>query len=779
MLRKGGGKLQTQEGHDEAPIVEEHETYRKKLEEEKARKEREAALEASERATVSEDPSPSLIKPEQRTTADPDSTLTESELKEASHVEKKTHRPTMRTNAPKEGSIGDKLKTDIWKKAEKIEKAVVETEIEMRSAGKELGAEASEAYAKGDYIEAFAKGTAAVSARAGIGIIDAATFPFRPLAWGKTAKALYEGGKQAIEHPEDIPEGITKWAKNIAHDPGSIAEFFGDIATGLAFGEVIKTVRGPTHQVSRLDSVDIDVKSSTLKMVDDADNIMGKPVKTTQFPEAEITPTISTKKIPKIASEIMEAELDDLTGSGQILGVADEGGIVSIDKIDVTESMIDDLSRGKKVTVEGVVEVETVGLGYEAYSYVEEVADPLTGESRLFAREGNTLQLDAKELGSPMELFEDASKLKTLSLEGDELITTSPPDVRSGSVKFKSIWDDTGVKGILDEGRHSYDVKGLIIETTEQVEDIIEDFKPIEPTPGPRTSLNKTFGAGDDALKASEDLILKDITTGTRPIVKVTKTPPASTKGLSTGLGVAPAILDENLPPKSDRTTRRRTGPPRLFEDMGQMSGLYSPPPTVDDSRRKLPNPYFRDPLELKLEEESKKKEEEETVPPVLEELKLGTTPKPKPRPTPPIVIQDPKLDPQPKPPPTIPIIIPILGSVPEPVPPLSIIIQEPKLDTPSKPPPLIQETVTKTAPSPIIYPTYTPGRPRSSPLTRRTRKQRIKKKRVKLPSLGYETRKYKVPRFHDITGQSKQSRAKSTLPRLDYNPDKKRKRKH
>lgn len=130
----------------------------------------------------------------------------------------------------------DKAITDALVKSEL---SLMKFEYEMSIAGRKLGAEAKEAWKEGDILEATLKGTAAFSARAGSGIFQGASFLFRPLAIKSTAEELVKGAKRAIEHPEDIPSGVQKWAEYVAHDPGSIAEFSGGVAGGYLTGRVI------------------------------------------------------------------------------------------------------------------------------------------------------------------------------------------------------------------------------------------------------------------------------------------------------------------------------------------------------------------------------------------------------------------------------------------------------------------------------------------------------------------------------------------------------------
>jgi len=140
---------------------------------------------------------------------------------------------------PREGSIREKIQEKIDTSLQTMETAVVDFETEMYRAGREMGAEAQEAYKEEDYTEAFLKGMVAFSARTGVGIVQGASFLFRPLAWAKTGEALVLGAKDVIEHPEDVPSGIQKWAGNIAIDPASIAQFGGGIAGGYLTGSVI------------------------------------------------------------------------------------------------------------------------------------------------------------------------------------------------------------------------------------------------------------------------------------------------------------------------------------------------------------------------------------------------------------------------------------------------------------------------------------------------------------------------------------------------------------
>ena len=140
---------------------------------------------------------------------------------------------------PREGSIREKIQEPISDFLQKVEADAVRFRTGMELAGRELGEEAQEAYREEDYLEALVKGTVAATTRAGTGIYDAASFMVRPLAWGKTAEALVKGTKDVIEHPEEVSSGITKWAENIARDPGSIVQFGAGIYTGHVAGRVV------------------------------------------------------------------------------------------------------------------------------------------------------------------------------------------------------------------------------------------------------------------------------------------------------------------------------------------------------------------------------------------------------------------------------------------------------------------------------------------------------------------------------------------------------------
>ncbi len=209
-------------------------------------------------------------------------------------------------SARKPGSLGEKIQTIVDEKIAAFEEGVVSFEMGTRQAGRQLGAEAQIALEEGNVGEALILGMSAFSARAGVGIVEGATFLVRPLAWQKAAGGLVEGAKGVLEAPEEIPGGLRKWAGQVARDPGSIVEFAGDIAAGFAISEVISTLSGPTHKVSRVEAIDIDVKSTTLGLVDEVDPFSGKSVKVIQFPEVDITPTVTRKRIPKVVSELME-----------------------------------------------------------------------------------------------------------------------------------------------------------------------------------------------------------------------------------------------------------------------------------------------------------------------------------------------------------------------------------------------------------------------------------------------------------------------------------------
>ena len=694
-----------------------------------------------------------------------------------------------------------KVDAAILEKLQEAETAVLDLRDDFVTAGKELGSQAEESWKEGDYLGAIAEGVAAASARAGAGVIEGASI-VNPLTIGKTAAGILKGAGEAIDNPEDIPGGIEKWVENIKKDPGSIAQFAGNLALDYAVGSAIQTIKGKSTVLSRLDDVDINVKSTTLKLVDDTDNIMGTPSKTLQFPEAEISPTISKKKIPSDIGELMAAELDDIPGTGRLLGVADDTGITSLEKIDMPEGVLDDLISGKKTTVKGVIETENIALGHEPTLSVKEFDNTLTSTKKLIAQEDNALFIDAKEMGPTLNMIEDASPLKTLSMEGDELKFTPPPDVQTGSVKFKSLWGDEGVKGFLDEGEHSYKVVGVEFDAPPLViDDILDPIKPIKPTPGPKTAFAETFqqpgytgtlkevsknladdieivreltdGAKptmrspsliDDAKQISEVSLIDDLTQGTAPLAKISLEPPTFPKEVVAGLGIGAALIDKDLPTlKTVKPPKKGTGPPGPFDDIGPMPGTLDSPPKPEKDRFKLPNPYFKDPLELARENDPKLKPKD-PFPLIIEDPKIDTPPKI----PPPIPILIPKPSPKSKPkdPPPFLIVDPILD-----VPP--IIIQVPKLDDTLKSTTIqITDTITKTK-TPYFPPYLGSSRrkpPQDPPL--------IKKKKRPDPFLfsplkiGFEDRKYRIRTPQEMMGTRRSHRKTKSILGMPQLPD-------
>ncbi|GAH05490.1 unnamed protein product, partial [marine sediment metagenome] len=160
--------------------------------------------------------------------------------------------------------------------------------------------------------------------------------------------------------------------------------------------------------------------------------------------------------------------------------------------------------------------------GSGKFTYVDEITDPMTERSLRVAREEGLLPLEAKELGPSIDVFDDTSRLSRLTLEGDEIVIRSPLDVEEGSVKFGGLWLEEGVEGVLEEGQHRYDVKGVLLDDVPNIIDDIPEFKPIEPGTGPKTPLNETFGFGQDVIQES---IVKEITEGVLPITSVLTEP--------------------------------------------------------------------------------------------------------------------------------------------------------------------------------------------------------------------------------------------------------------
>jgi len=448
---------------------------------------------------------------------------------------------------PAPGSLGEKL----MKAFEAEEKAVTGFTGEMREAGRTLGAEAQQALKEGDVREALAKGMAAFSARAGVGIVESATFPFRPVAWKKAAVGLGTMAFSAATEPEEIPGKVGTWARNVARDPGAIVEFGFDVATdvgvGMAAGMVAEKVLGKGKAISRLEEVKVDVESPTLKLVKEGEELTGAPRRAVQVPEAEIKATArAEKKIPRAAAEIIEPELDDLKGAGKIMGVVEDDDLAAAVKIDVPEGALDDLLRGKRVEVEGAVETEIIDVGSKS--------------TKLF---------EAKEL-SPRRVVEEAGgrvKVPQYALEQVDagprgFVTVETPPKK---VEFGGPWFDEPVGWkVLEAGEHVYDVKGAIVDLSEKAKKAADDFeaKPLEPGPGPKTPLSKTFGK--DVTQA-EKAIVKELTEGVVPVAKVVSKPidltaPAAAAGAVTAAAAGLTVEPAKGEVRPEATLRAETG---------------------------------------------------------------------------------------------------------------------------------------------------------------------------------------------------------------------------
>jgi len=473
---------------------------------------------------------------------------------------------------PAPGSLGEKL----MKAFEAEEKAVTGFTGEMREAGRTLGAEAQQALKEGDVREALAKGMAAFSARAGVGIVESATFPFRPVAWKKAAVGLGTMAFSAATEPEEIPGKVGTWARNVARDPGAIVEFGFDVATdvgvGMAAGMVAEKVLGKGKAISRLEEVKVDVESPTLKLVKEGEELTGAPRRAVQVPEAEIKATARAEKnIPRAAAEIIEPELDDLKGPAKIAGVKKEGAVTSLEKIEVPEGSLDDLLRGKRVEVEGAVETEIVDIGSRSAKAVEEVADPFTGTRTFIPKEKPMMPLEAKELGPRIEVLESAPKTGKLVFKkggkflDDVLEVVPPPEKAAFKVEFGGPWFDEPVGWkVLEAGEHVYDVKGAIVDLSEKAKKAADDFelKPLEPGPGPKTPLSKTFGK--DVTQA-EKAIVKELTEGMVPVAKVVSKPidltaPAAAAGAVTAAAAGLTVEPAKGEVRPEATLRAETG---------------------------------------------------------------------------------------------------------------------------------------------------------------------------------------------------------------------------
>ena len=605
-------------------------------------------------------------------------------------------------SARKPGSISEKIQTIFDTKIKEFEEGVVSFEVGMRKAGRELGAEAQVSMTEGDVGKALLLGTTAFATRAGVGIIEGSTFLVRPLAWQKAAGGIYEGTKGVIEDPGAVPGGIQKWAGQVARDPGSIVEFAGDIAAGFAISQIISTITGPTTKVSRLEGVDIDVKSTTLGMVDEVDQFSGKSVKVVQFPEAELTPTVTKQRIPRVVADLMEVELDDFRGSGKLLGVAEEGGLIRLEKIDVPAGLLDDLLEGKAVTVDAPLITEGLprGLGDRGI-LAKELSDEITIKTG-----GQRIQIDEFAL---LERAEDASF--DLPTTGKEVIVYPPSDlfggesttfleIPEGKVKFGGPWFDDGVKGVLEPGEHRFDVKGVILDEAPNILDDLPENIPIDPGVGPRTPLSKTFGGGADVVQES---IIKEITEGISPLASVVTEPAVVSKGVALGVGLGATALEAPDPISSESVQSlmgiglRTTGAKGV-----SISGVL-----LGSKGRGKQDP-FSVPDILGGAETGPPKEA--TIIPIFDTTEIIDTPKP----VPPIVIvaPDTTIDvvtpvilspPKFHPPKVIPIVRPGLTPDPDPVIPRVIPIMNILPDTKPKPlpkPPIV---------APIVIPEIIP----------------------------------------------------------------------
>ena len=416
-------------------------------------------------------------------------------------------------SAPAPGSLGEKAQAGMDKlivKEETLFKSVtdplLEKGTEMVEASKSLPLEGKALKGLGTYLG----GTVL---KTGAAFIEGGTEIVRPGLLREQAEFM----GAMISDPEVREQVI----KSILADPfGAVAQIAGGAAGGYVAGKVggkLLDVAGfeQPKTLVRLEGIDADVKATALELVDDSDVLLtGKPSKTLQFPEVEIAPIISKKKLPKAMSEIMDVELDDLSGSGKLLGVADEGGITVLEKIDLPEGALDDLLGGKKVTVKGTLKTETMKMGSEKMYGVDDLVDPLTGKSMKIQVMDDVIKMDAKELGPTIDIAEETVSLPKLSLkEGekflDDVLELTPLTKRpQKTVTFEGSWLDEGVEGVLGKGKRRYDVKGALIDTSQKLDDVDDfDIKMIEPSGGKKTPWD--LPEQKAALKGTQG-ILKD-----------------------------------------------------------------------------------------------------------------------------------------------------------------------------------------------------------------------------------------------------------------------------
>lgn len=334
-------------------------------------------------------------------------------------------------------------------------------------------------------------------------------------------------------------------------DQGAIVQFVGGIFSGYLMSKGFSALKGPTKTLTRLDDLDITVRSTTLDI--------------NQFPEAELFPTTSMRRLPKIVSEILEPELDDLSG-GRLLGVADDGSYALLTKIDLPEGVIDDLLEGKTVDVQyrtnlledkvvtqqGTIGVENIVWGNKDFVYVDEITSPISGTSILIPEKRNVLTLNAKELGGSIAI----------------------PEPSTGKmVDFDSLWDVEGTKGILPKGKYSFDIKGIVFDSNVVLDDILDEIQKIESTSGSKTpwaehfqqpgyteplgELGKSLADDMDIVRnladdidnlsikqgvGAELSLINELTQGVVPVSKIITEGAKGFSGVGAGLGIGAAL---------------------------------------------------------------------------------------------------------------------------------------------------------------------------------------------------------------------------------------------
>ncbi len=382
---------------------------------------------------------------------------------------------------PAPGSLGETLVEGMDKLIEAEEKMFKSVTDPLIETGAKMVEESKSLPSEGKALEGLGMYIGGTVLKAGAAFFEGVTEIVRPGLIGEQIEfAVTVATDTAVR--DQVVEVI------LADPFGAGAQIAGGIAGGVVAGKALGKIADVAgleqpKSIVRLDDIDVEVKATALGMVDDVDPLTGKTTKVIQVPEVEIIPKTSTKTIPKAMSELMDAELEDLSGTVKLLGVADEGGVTVLEKIDLPEGVLDELLESKTVKVDGTLKTETILMG------------------------GDDLAVKAKELGPTIEIetsidYGIKNAYKKLGIE--EVAS----EIGGEPVKFGGPWLDEGVDGLLGKGQRRYDVKGVLIENVDSLDDVVDDFvTKIEPMDGKKTAWD--INEQNAALKGTQD-ILKD-----------------------------------------------------------------------------------------------------------------------------------------------------------------------------------------------------------------------------------------------------------------------------